>query len=117
MKYHHLNPEDELVKKIWEIMQYHKGYERRIARETLTFAATKSLTKNTDRKVRDALAELPVIWQDGYFIPVTQEEADAYIASMRSRQAAIGQRLRVLDGYLRQRREPEHAEQMKLMEV
>lgn len=109
--------DDTLVRKVWQIMQQHKGYDRRIARETLTFAATKSLTKNTDRKVRDALAELPVIWQDGYFIPVTQEEADAYIASMRSRQAAIGQRLRVLDDYLRRRQQPERVEQMKLMEV
>lgn len=36
---------------------------------------------------------------------------------MRSRQAAIGQRLRVLDDYLRTQREPLRVTQLELMEV
>lgn len=93
--------DSDLVRRVWQVMQQHKGYDRRIDRDSLTLAATKSLTKNNDRKARDALAELPVIWQDGYFIPKNQREAAPYRAAMQSRQAAIGQRLRELDDYLR----------------
>ena len=74
------------------------------------------LMKTSDRQVRDAIAELPVVWDDGYFIPTSYNEASGYIASMRSRQAAIGQRLRVLDDYLRTQCEPVKVEQMSWVE-
>lgn len=115
MSYEPVTKDDELVDKVWEIMQHHNGFDKRIGRDHLTASALGWVSPNNDRKVRDALAELPVIWQDGYFIPATQDEADAYIASMHSRQAAIGQRLKVLDDYLRQTREP--ARQLRLDEA
>ncbi len=115
MTYEPVLQSDPLVAQVWAVMQDYKGYEHRIDRTRLTCIVLNWATDNNDRKVRDALAELPVIWQDGYFIPANQAEADAYIASMRSRQASIGQRLRVLDDYLRQTRDP--ARQMTLNEA
>jgi len=109
--------DETLIGQLWEIMQRHNGFDRRIHRDTLTFAVYRKVSKSYDRKIRDALAELPVVWDDGYFIPESFDEAAGYIASMRSRQAAIGQRLRVLDEYLRNRREPVKVEQMSWMEV
>ena len=108
--------DDPLVEQVWEIMQRHKSYDKRIHRDTLTFAVYRKVSKSYDRKIRDALAELPVVWDDGYFVPTSYDEASGYIASMRSRQAAIGQRLRVLDDYLRAQREPV-TKQLELMEV
>jgi hypothetical protein len=108
--------DDPLIEQVWQIMQKHKGYDRRIDRDTLTFAVYHKVSKSYDRKVRDALAELPVVWKDGYFVPETAAEAEQYRASMRSRQAAIGKRLRILDEWLTGQREPERAEQMMLLD-
>ena len=104
----------ELTERIWRLMQWHEGRERRIDRADLTRRIYGRVTTSLDRKVRDALAELPVVWDGGYFIPKTDEEAEQYRAAMRSRQAAIGKRLRVLDDWLTQQREPERVEQMRL---
>ena len=109
--------DDKLKSEIWRVMQRHKGYDRRIARETLTFAVCRKVSKSYDRQVRDALSELPIVWDDGYYIPATREEAEGYIASMKSRQAAIGQRLRVLDQYLRTISEPVRVEQLEWLGV
>ena len=108
---------DELVERVWAVMQFHHGYLQRIDRDVLTRRIFGKATKSYDRKIRDALSELPVVWDDGYFIPVSEGEAEGYISAMRSRQAAIGKRLHVLDAYLKRRREPVQVEQMKLMEV
>ena len=109
--------DSELTERIWRLMQWHTGKERRIQRGDLTRRIYGRVTTSLDRKVRDALAELPIVWDGGYFIPETKQEAEDYIASMRSRQASIGQRLRIVENYLRQQGEPERVEQMRLMEV
>jgi hypothetical protein len=105
-----------LVRHLWIIIKCYQGYENRINRDNLTFIVFGKNSPSLDRKIRDALAELPVVWDDGYFVPTSYDEAEGYIASMRSRQAAIGQRLRVLDDYLRAQREPV-TKQLELMEV
>ena len=104
----------QLTRDVWRVMQRHKGRENRIDRDKLTLRIYGSWNKSKDRKVRDALAELPVVWDDGYFVPVTDDEAEQYRAAMRSRQAAIGKRLRILDDWLTEQREPERYEQMSL---
>ena len=91
----------DLVQRTWDIMQRHIGREKRINRELLIVAVFGAINENYDRQLRDALAKLPVIWEDGYFIPKNNREAAGYRISMKSRQAAIGQRLKVLDDYLR----------------
>ncbi|MDY6867012.1 MAG: hypothetical protein SVT56_03785 [Chloroflexota bacterium] len=107
---------DDLIMAVEKIMRLHVGYKNRIDREDLVLEVTDCInSKVADRKVRNALAELPVIWQDGYFIPQTEREARKYIASMRSRQAAIGQRLRILDDHFR--RGTERVRQLELVEV
>ena len=105
-----------LTADVWRVMQTRKGYQNRIQRDRLTLAVFGRYNDSLDRKVRDALSNLPVVWSDGYFVPTSIDEAEDYIAGMRSRQAAIGQRLRVLDDYLRRQREPVKVQQMQLME-
>ena len=106
--------DDPLVEQVWQVMSWHVGYVHRIDRGELTKIVFGKVTKTYDRKVRDALSELPVVWNDGYFVPVNEREAEGYIAQMKSRQAAIGQRLRILQEYLTRQREPVQVEQMKL---
>jgi hypothetical protein len=105
----------ELTQRIWQVMQWHKGYLQRIDRALLTQRIFGNVTESNDRKIRDALSELPVVWDDGYFVPINKAEAEGYIAGMKSRQASIGKRLRVLEEYLRTEREPVKVEQMRLM--
>lgn len=114
MNYEPIVQSDPLVAQVWEIMQRHCGFAHRIDRNVLTFAVFKEVNANYDRKVRDALAELPVVWQDGYFIPKTREEAEVYIYSMLSRQVRILQRLRLLDDFLKPHTS---ARQLRLDEV
>jgi hypothetical protein len=109
--------DDPLVEQVWQVMSWHVGYVHRIDRGELTKIVFGKVTKTYDRKVRDALSELPVVWDDGYFVPRDQREAQGYVSAMRSRQAAIGKRLRVLDEYLTREREPVKVKQMRLVEV
>ena len=106
----------ELKDFVWRLMQRHKGYLHRIGRDTLTIRATGKASKSYDRKVRDALSELPVVWDDGYFIPVSRGEASLYITQMKSRQAAIGCKIKIIEDYLRHD-QPIKAEQMHLISV
>lgn len=115
MSYEPITKDDVLVAQVWEIMQRHKGFAQRIDREKLTLQVFDRVTANNDRKVRDALAELPVVWQDGYYIPVSEAEAEVYVMSMKSRQVRIAQRLSLLNRYLREQQSP--ARQMKLDEA
>ena len=111
--------DNELRDKVWAVMnKYHRGYDERISRKRLIAGIFgKKPTESLDRKVRDALSELPVVWDDGYFIPLTREEAQGYIASMKSRQAAIQSKLHIIDNYLRHDAQPVKVEQMQLLEV
>ncbi len=103
-----------LTAEVWQVMRLHQGYAQRIDRQRLTFLVFGKVTDSLDRKVRDALSELPVVWKDGYFVPTSRDEARAYIAQMHSRQAAIGQRLRIIEDWLRRQGEPVKVQQMKL---
>lgn len=109
--------DEALIDRVRVLMQFHKGYLHRIDRDLLTQRIYGKVNKSLDRKIRDALSELPVVWDDGYFIPTSAKEAEGYIAGMRSRQAAIGKRLRILDEYLTKEREPVKVQQMRLVEV
>ena len=109
--------DDPLVAEVWQVMRWHIGFVHRIDRALLSVRVFGKYSDNNDRKIRDALTELPVVWDDGYFVPINEREAQGYIASMRSRQAAIGKRLRILDDYLTQEREPVKVRQMELVEV
>jgi hypothetical protein len=102
----------DLRSRVWRLMQRHEGYERRISRDKLCYWMGAS-----DRAVRDALAQLPVVWDGGYFVPKTKDEAAEYLAKMHSRQARIGEKIRLVEDWLRERREPEKVEQLELMEV
>ena len=49
----------------------------------------------------DALSELPVIWQDGYFVPATRREAEGYLGRERKKAVSILQRVRSVEAHLR----------------
>ena len=104
----------ELKDKVWQLMQFHRGYLHRIDRNELTTRIFGKFTDTKDRKVRDALSELPVVWDDGYFIPLTREEAQGYISGMKSRQAAIQSKLHIIDDYLRHDAQPVKVEQIQI---
>ena len=108
--------DEQLKRTIWRLMQAHTGFDRRVTREELVHRVQR-LMSTSDRQVRDALSELPIVWDDGYFIPRTRTEADGYIAGMRSRQAAIASKIRIIDDYLRSESEPVKVEQMSWMEL
>ena len=95
-------------------MQRHIGVDRRIQRETLTFAVFRKVSQSYDRKLRDALSQIPVVWDDGYFIPASMEEAKGYLASNRSRIVNLGKKNWIDERYLRQQAEPIKVEQMEL---
>lgn len=105
---------DEMVALVWAVMQRHIGRDRRIERETLTFAVFRKVSQSYDRKLRDALSQLPIVWDDGYFIPTSKEEAEGYIASNLSRIRNLGRKNWIIERYLRQQAEPVQVEQMKL---
>jgi len=68
----------DLVQRTWDIMQRHIGREKRINRELLIVAVFGVINQTYDRQLRDALAKLPVIWEDGYFIPKNHREAAGF---------------------------------------
>jgi len=107
--------DDPTIRRLWMIMQRHRGYDNRISREALTFAMFTKVSKSYDRKVRDAIAELPIIWDDGYFIPRTFQEANKYQASMISRITSISKRLRILDTWLKENQQELRYEQRVLL--
>ena len=89
----------KLISRVWVVMQNHVGFLARIGRRRLVNIVMHRWSESNDRKIRDALSELPVIWDRGYFIPANEKEAEGYVAAMRSRQASIGRRLKVLDNH------------------
>jgi len=93
----------------YTMRMYHFGYRNRIARDDLAVKiyGRECLDKqgnvkdSYDRKLRDALSGLPVIWQDGYFIPATRREAEGYLGRERKKAVSILQRVRSVEAHLR----------------
>ena len=115
--------DDALKSRVLKIMQSHQGFENRIDRSRLVLHACGNYTQSNDRKVRDVMSDiatndLPIVSVDGgYFIPLTEREAEEYRNGLRSRRAVLRQRENVMDDYFRNRREPLRAEQPALLEV
>lgn len=112
--------DDELTAHVWNIMStWHRGVGNKIDRSALTwkifgYAATtrsangvRSVLPSYDRRMRDALSRLPVVHDDGYFVPETFEEAESYMNRERSRIRSLAKRQRMLNDWLKHRREPE----------
>jgi hypothetical protein len=120
----------DLDKRVEHTMRmYHFGYRNRIARDSLAVEiygrecleyddnGRETVNANYDRKLRDALSELPVIWQDGYFIPATRREAEGYLGRERKKAVSILQRVRSVEHHLRTQGERATYIQEKLVEV
>ena len=117
----------DTVDLVWAAMQRdHTGYENRISRRALTIRVfgkacytisdDRSLViiLSYDRKLRDALSQLPVVWDDGYFVPTSKEEAKGYIAANRSRIRNLGKKNWIVERFLREQAEPVKVEQLEL---
>ena len=113
----------------YTMRMYHFGYRNRIARDALAVEVYgwrcleyddnghETINANYDRRLRDALSELPVIWQDGYFIPATRREAEGYLGRERKKAVSILQRVRSVEAHLRTQGERVNWEQKKLLEA
>ena len=60
--------DDPLVAEVWQVMRWRIGFVYRIDRALLSVRVFGKYSDNNDRKIRDALTELPVVWDDGYFL-------------------------------------------------
>ena len=111
--------DDLLKQRVWNIMQSHVGYDNKIGRRPLVIHACGNYTRTNDRKVRDALSELPVIstskGDGGYWLPVSDREINEYESEMMSRIASIQQKISLARTWLKHNRQPEHVEQMRLV--
>lgn len=107
----------DITEAVKAILENHKGKSNAIKRETLTFAVFRKVSKSYDRKLRDALSQLPVVWDDGYFVPTSMKEAERYLSSNRSRQVQLGKKNWIVERYLRQQAESVQVEQLELLEV
>jgi len=109
----------------YTMRMYHFGYRNRIARDSLAVEVygrecldkQGNVKDSYDRKLRDALSELPVIWQDGYFVPATRREAEGYLGRERKKAVSILQRVRSVETHLRTQGERVNWRQEKLLEV
>lgn len=113
--------DDLLKRRVWKIMQSHVGMENKVLRPDLVVHACGRWSKTNDRKVRDVIADLPIIstskGDGGYWLPATEDEIDNYAKEMLSRTKKIHEKVRFSRRWLRQNRQPERASQPKLLEV
>jgi hypothetical protein len=110
--------DQDLTTRVKEIMHRdHTGYENRISRRDLVLKVLNTINDDSDdRKLRDALSQLPVIWYNGYFIPTIedQDKVDAYTGGNVSRIRNLGRKNWIVERYLREQAEPVQVEQMEL---
>jgi hypothetical protein len=109
----------ELTQRIWQVMQAHVGIDNRITRKALVAQSCGMWTTANDRKVRDALSELPVISTStaggGYWLPASESEVNAWESEMLSRTQEIYKRINLARRWVKVNRQPERAEQMRLV--
>jgi hypothetical protein len=106
---------------VWKIMQSHVGIDNRILRPNLVVHACGRWSETNDRKVRDVIADLPIIstskGDGGYWLPASDKEINDYESEMLSRVASIRQKVQFTRKWLKANRQPERAVQPQLLEV
>lgn len=116
-----IKSDEYLKRKVWQIMQLHVGIDNRINRKSLVEQACGMWTSANDRKVRDALSELPVISTStgggGYWLPASESEINAWESEMLSRTQEIFKRISLARKWLRMNRQPAKAQQPMLLDV
>ena len=113
----HTDIDQRFIDTVYHIMQSHQGVDNRISRPGLLAKVMRYYPSASDRQVRDALAQTPVISSSGiggYWLPATRAEVDAYVAELTSRQASIAERKRLVQDYIIRKHE-RAAEQLGLL--
>jgi hypothetical protein len=115
----HTDIDQRFINTVYHIMQSHQGVDNRIGRTELLYRVRRYYPSASDRQVRDALAQTPVISSSGiggYWLPATRDEVDAYLAELSSRQARIAERKRLVQDYI-VRKQERAVHQPQLLEV
>ena len=91
----HPKTNDALTALVWDIMQWHIGQQRRLSRDMLIRRVNR-IMKASDRQIRDAISELPIISTSGtggYWLPADDAEIDEWAREMLSRTQQIYKRV------------------------
>ena len=115
----HPKTNDALTALVWDIMQWHIGQKRRLSRDMLIRRVNR-IMKASDRQIRDAISELPIISTSGtggYWLPADDAEIDEWAREMLSRTQQIYKRVRLARTWLNESRQPAKVEQLELLEV
>ena len=114
MLYTPIETDDPLIELLWNCMQHHIGYDKRISRKALVAYIQWNMDA-TDRQVRDAIAELPIISTSkdggGYWIPANDAEFMTWCGEMNSRAKQIFKRVRLVNDYMKREKQPVKYEQ------
>lgn len=112
--------DEQLKMTIWRLMQAHTGFDNRIDRRELVHRINR-LMPTSDRQVRDAISELPIISTSkgggGYWIPANEAEVNEWVSEMMSRIGQIHKRIDIARRYMRESRQPVKVEQMTWVEA
>ena len=112
--------DQQLRTTIWRLMQSHIGFDNRVGRAELVHRV-KRLMSTSDRQVRDAISELPIISTSrgggGYWIPANDAELDEWTTEMISRIAQIDKRIKITRKWMRENRQPVRIQQLEWLGV
>jgi hypothetical protein len=112
--------DDKLQRIIFSLMQSHVGFDNRIERRELV-RRVKRLMQTSDRQVRDAISELPIISTSkgggGYWLPANDTELNEWVGEMTSRIAQIHKRITIARAWMNETRQPVRVEQLEWLGV
>ena len=111
-----------LQDKIAHILREHVGRDNRISRDCLVHLATGEINDTNDRKVRDAIAGMPMVLSTlkeggGYWWGKDITEANAYANEQWQRITGTIENVNSRIEYFKQYDDPEIVVQLELMEV
>ena len=111
-----------LQNKIAHILREHVGRDNRISRDCLVHLATGEINPTNDRKVRDAIAGMPMVLSTlkeggGYWWGRDIQEANAYANEQWSRITGTIENVNSRIEYFKQYDDPEIVVQLELLEV
>ena len=112
--------DEQLRQTIWRLMQSHIGFDNRVGRVELV-NRVKRLMHTSDRQVRDAISELPIISTSkgggGYWLPANDTELNEWVGEMMSRIGQIHKRIDIARRWMRENRQPVRVQQLEWLEV
>jgi hypothetical protein len=112
--------DDKLQRTIFSLMQSHVGFDNRVGRDELV-NRIKRLMPTSDRQVRDAISDLPIIGTSkgggGYWIPANETELNEWVGEMISRIGQINKRITITRRWMNESRQPVQVQQLEWLGV